>query len=87
VHCIGNLAKNQIYRLGLSRYTNMTWKTVSCKIDEEDFATITSCIETGEPASVSEFIREVIKDFIENRVITFTTDEDTSKPIVKDSVS
>ena len=58
----------------------MTWKTVSCKIDEEDLNTITSCIESGGAESVSEFVRNAIEHEIENYVVTFTTEDETNKP-------
>lgn len=58
----------------------MTWKTVSCKIDEEDFDTLQNCIENGGAGSISEFLRDAIQHEIENCVISLESEEDTLKP-------
>ena len=65
----------------------MTWKTVSCKIDEEDFDTITSCIENGGAESVSKFVRDAIEHEIENSVVSLEfDDEHTSKPTLTKTI-
>ena len=58
----------------------MTWKTVSCKIDEEDYDTIQNCIESGSHENTSEFVRDAIENFIENRVVEFTTESEANTP-------
>ena len=58
----------------------MTWKTVSCKIDEDDFNTITNCIENGGTESISEFVRDAIEHEIENCIISLESEDAETPP-------